>query len=102
YGAVIKLGSQSLDKPEEIQGWFSQAGFMDIQISTKEIDMVYRDEEEWWNVVWSISGRAGLEKLSSETLDEFKSKSFEKLQAQKQADGFHYRLEAFCTVAGKG
>ena len=102
YGATISLGSQSLDKSDEIQKWFSQAGFVDIQISTKEIDMVYRDEEEWWNVIWSISGRAGLEKLSSETLDEFKSKSFEKLQAQKQADGFHYRLEAFCTVAGKG
>src|SRR5687767_1366001 len=28
YGAVIKLGSQSLDTPEEIQRWFSQAGFV--------------------------------------------------------------------------
>ena len=101
YGATISLGSQSLDKPEEIQKWFSQAGFVDIQISTKEIDMVYRDEEEWWNVVWSISGRAGLEKLSSEELEQLKAEAFEKVQSQKQADGFHYRLDAFCTVAAK-
>ena len=101
YGAVIKLGSQSLDKPDEIQGWFSQAGFVDIQISTKEIDMVYREEEEWWNVVWSISGRAGLEKLSSEELEQLKTEAFEKVKAQKEADGFPYRLEAFCTVAAK-
>ena len=101
YGAVVKLGSQSLDKPDEIQGWFSRAGFVDIQISTKEINMVYRDEEEWWNVVWSISGRAGLEKLSSEELEQLKADAFEKVQSQKQADGFHYRLEALCTVAMK-
>jgi len=101
HGAVLKLGSQSLDTPEEIKRWFSQAGFVNIQIHTKEMDMIYREEEEWWNVEWSISGRAGLETLSPEALERFKSEAFEKAQAQKQADGFHYRLEAFCTVAGK-
>ena len=101
HGAVVKLGSQSLDTPDEIQRWLSQAGFTNIQISTKEMDMVYLDEEEWWNVEWSISGRAGLEQLSLEALEQFKSEAFEKAQAQKQADGFHYRLEAFCTTAKK-
>ena len=101
YGAVVKLGSQSLDKPEELQRWFSQAGFADMQITSKELDMVYLDEEEWCNVEWSISGRAGLEKLSPEVLEQFKAEAFEKVQAQKQVDGFHYRLEAFCTVARK-
>ena len=101
YGAVLKLGSQSLDKPEEIQNWFSQVGFVDIQISPKKVDMVYRDEEEWWSDVWSLSGRAGLEKLSPEALERFTAEAFEKVQAQKQVDGFHYRLEAFCTVGGK-
>src|SRR6185503_17037483 len=83
YGAVVKLGSQSLDKPEELQRWFSQAGFTDIQITSKELDMVYLDEEEWWNVEWSISGRAGLEKLSPEALEQFKAEAFEKVRAQK-------------------
>ncbi len=50
---------------------------------------------------WSISGRAGLEKLSPEDLEQFKAEAFEKVQTQKQADGFHYRLEAFCTTAKK-
>ena len=101
YGAVLKLGSQSLDKPEEIQNWFSEAGFVDVQISPKEVDMVYRDQEEWWSDVWSLSGRAGLEKLSPEDLERFKAEAIEKLQTQKQADGIHYRLEALCTTAKK-
>jgi ubiquinone/menaquinone biosynthesis C-methylase UbiE len=101
YGAVLKLGSQSLDKPEEVKRWFSQAGFVDIHVTSKALDMLYIDEEEWWNVEWSISGRAGLEKLSPETLEQFKAEAFEKAQAQKQADGFPYRLEALCTIAKK-
>ncbi|RPJ26204.1 MAG: methyltransferase domain-containing protein [Chloroflexi bacterium] len=101
HGAVLKLGSQSLDTPEEIHKWLSQAGFVDIRISFKELDMVYLDEEEWWNVEWSISGRAGLEKLSPKALEQFRKEAFEKARAQKQADGFHYRLEALCTIAKK-
>jgi len=99
YGAVVKLGSQSLDKAEVVQKWFSDAGFRDIQIITKELDMIYRDEEEWWNVEWSISGRAGLEKLTPEALKNFKAECFAKVQSQREADGFHYKLSAFCTTA---
>jgi hypothetical protein len=74
---------------------------VDVQITSKVLDMVYQDEEEWWNVEWSISGRAGLEKLSPEAFERFKAEAFMKLQEQKQGDGFHYRLEALCTVAKK-
>ena len=61
--------------------------------------MVYVDEEEWWNVEWSISARAGLEKLTPEALKQFKAECFRIMQAQREADGFHYRLAAFCTTA---
>lgn len=101
YVAIIKLGSQSLDQPDDIRRWFTEAGFKDIHITTKALDMVYVDEEEWWNVGWSLSGRAGLEKLSAEELERLKAVAFEKVQAQKQEDGFHYWLEAFCTTAKK-
>ena len=99
HGAVVKLGSQSLDTPEEIQAWFSRAGFEKLQITTKEIDMVYQDEEEWWNVHWSISGRAGLEKLTPDALKNFKAESFARMQSQREGDGFHHKLSAFCSTA---
>ena len=99
YGAVVKLGSQTLDQPDDIRRWFTEASFRDIQITSKELDMVFQDEEEWWNMEWSISGRAGLEKLNAEDLERFKAEAFDKVQAQKQEDGFHYQLEALCTVA---
>jgi ubiquinone/menaquinone biosynthesis C-methylase UbiE len=99
YQAVVKLGSQSFDTPDVIQKWFSDAGFGEIQITSKELDMVYHNEEEWWNVEWSISGRAGLEKLSLKALEDFKAECFAQAQSQREADGFHCRLLAFCTTA---
>jgi len=99
YGAVLPLGSQTLDKPEELERWFSEAGFAEIKTITKDIDMVYTEEEEWWNIHWNISARAGMEKLEPAVLKKFKEETFARMQAQREADGFHFRLQAHCTVA---
>lgn len=99
YGAVAKLSSQSLDTHEELLAWFSRAGFEDIHIATRELDMIYADEEEWWMMQWSISGRAGLERLAPGRLEQFKADVFERMQALRQTDGFHDRLQAHCTIA---
>jgi ubiquinone/menaquinone biosynthesis C-methylase UbiE len=99
YQAVVKLGSQSLDKREELFARFSLAGFTNVEIITKELDMIYGNEEEWWTMQWSISGRAGLEQLEPKQLKKFKAKVFERMQALRQADGFHDRLQAHCTIA---
>ena len=101
YQAVAKLGSQSLDKREELLARFSRAGFAKIQITTKEMDMIYADEEEWWATQWSISGRAGLERLEQRRLEQFKAEALDRLQALKQVDGFHHRLQAHVTLAVK-
>ncbi len=101
YQAVVKLGSQSLDKRDDLFARFSRAGFANIQITTKELDMIYEDEDDWWTMQWSISGRAGLERLEPRRLEQFKAEVFERLQALRQADGFHDRLQAHCTLAVK-
>ncbi len=101
YQAVVKLSSQSLDTREALLTQFGQAGFVNIQISTTEMDVVYDTEDEWWNMQWSISGRAGLERLEPKRLEQFKAEVFERMQALRQADGFHDRLQAHCTLAEK-
>jgi ubiquinone/menaquinone biosynthesis C-methylase UbiE len=100
-GAVLKLGSNSLDKPDEVQRWFRGAGFSGVNTISRDLDMVYKDDEEWWNVEWSISGRAGLDKLGPQELEQFKTEAFAKAKAQRQPDGYHCRLAAYCTTAVK-
>ena len=101
YQAVVKLGSQTLDKREELFDWFSRAGFANTQIITKDIDTFYADEEEWWATKWSISGRASLEQLESNRLERLKAEVFGRMQALKEADGFHDRLQVHLTLAIK-
>ncbi len=98
HQAVVKLGSQKLDSPEVIRSRFAAGGFHHVDVVPKELDMVYADEEEWWNVEWSISGRAGLDRLAPEALARFKAECFARVQSQREADGFHYRLLAFCAT----
>jgi hypothetical protein len=63
--------------------------------------MVYETEEEWWAMQWSISARAGLERLAPSRLAELEAEVFERMQALRQADGFHDRLLAHCAIAVK-
>lgn len=101
YQAVVKLGSHSLDTHEILDEWFSRAGFVNVQVITQNLDMVYADEAAWWAMQWSISGRAGLERLTPERLAEFKAEVFAHMQALRSPDGFHDRLQAHCTTAVK-
>jgi SAM-dependent methyltransferase len=99
YQAVVKLSSQSFDRPEALVGPFSRAGFTQIRTVPRELDVVYGTEEEWWAMQWSISGRAGLERLEPDRLARLKTDVFARMQALRRADGFHDRLLAHCTIA---
>ena len=101
YGIGVKMMTQNLDTPNEIQAALRGAGFTGIEISTETYDMVYADEEEWWMMRWSISGRATLEQMEPEALARFKAEAFERMQAIKQPDGFHDQLEAHFAIATK-
>lgn len=101
YQAVVKLGSQSFEQPEELAARFRRAGFSQIRTVLKELDVVYASEEEWWAVQWSLSSRGGLERLQPERLTQLKADVFERMQDLRQADGFHDRLLAHCTIAIK-
>ena len=50
---------------------------------------------------WSLSARAGLERLEPGRLAELKADVFARMQALRQADGFHDRLLAHCAIAVK-
>ncbi len=101
YEAIVKLASQKLDQPDDLFAWFNRVGFTNIQIITKELEMIYIDENEWWTIQWALSCRAGLELLEPKRLEQFKTEVIEHMQALREADGFHERLQAHCVVAVK-
>lgn len=101
YQLALKVRSWALDKRDELQAVFSQAGFSDIHITTEEADWVFGDEEEWWAMQWSTTNRATLEKMAPDVLERFKAEVSERMQALKQPDGMHYRLQVHFALATK-
>jgi ubiquinone/menaquinone biosynthesis C-methylase UbiE len=83
YGARASLGSNSLNTPEKIKPWFAKAGFVDTETSSRKLDTVYPTEDDYWNMRMSISGRAGLEKLSPSDFEKLKADLSSKIQATK-------------------
>jgi ubiquinone/menaquinone biosynthesis C-methylase UbiE len=94
YGAALRLGSNKLHNPDLLKARLLGAGFEDVSVTQKIVEEIYTDEEEWWNVEWSISGREGLERLGREALGRFKEEAFATMQAQRTPAGFPYRLAA--------
>jgi SAM-dependent methyltransferase len=94
YGASLKLTSQPLDRVEELADRLWRAGFAEVLAWTETYDWVCADEEQWWSAIWSISGRAALEKLSPSALERFKAEAFQKMQPLREPDGFHHMLQA--------
>jgi ubiquinone/menaquinone biosynthesis C-methylase UbiE len=99
YGAAVRLRTQMLDQGGALEAALREAGFSDIQIITEERDLAFADEAEWWETQWSISGRAGLERLEAETRERFRAEAFQRLQALRQPGGFHYRYRAHFGLA---
>ena len=101
YHADLRLQSQSFENPETLEKIFGEAGFSDIKLYTELFDWVCAQPEEWWNAQWSMSSRAGLEKLDTSALAQFKAEVFQNMSALKQPDGFHELLRAQFTLAQK-
>lgn len=101
YQIGVKLRTQSLGTREELVAALQAAQFADIRITTEHFDAVYPDEEAWWLMRWSISGRAALEQMAPPVLARFKAEAFARMQALREPDGFHDLLTALFTFATK-
>jgi ubiquinone/menaquinone biosynthesis C-methylase UbiE len=94
YQATVNLRTEMLDRPDSLRSALGEADFSGVQIATQEVDWVLPDADAWWTAQWSVSARAGLERLTPPALERLKTEVFEKIEMLQQPDGFHYRLQA--------
>jgi ubiquinone/menaquinone biosynthesis C-methylase UbiE len=101
YRANVRLQSQSFERPESVGNILSEAGFVGVTVHLEPFDWVCSQAEEWWDAQWSMSGRAGLERLEPQAQQRFKAEVFQHMRALQQPDGFHELLRAQFTLARK-
>jgi ubiquinone/menaquinone biosynthesis C-methylase UbiE len=99
YGAAVSFRTQALDRPKQLRAALRQAGFSDIQLKTEYAGIPFVDEAEWWDAQWSISARAGLERMTPEVLNHFRAAAFARLQALRRPDGFPVCYQANVSLA---
>lgn len=46
-------GGKELNKPAEIQSAMLEAGFRQSVILNEDYELIYRDEQEWWESKWT-------------------------------------------------
>lgn len=93
YGAVAKLQTEPFEDIGTLIRMCEHVGFDTTKTEVIEHEVVF-EEQEWWNIQWSVSRRAGLEQLGAKALEQLKNETFSKLKAMKIADGLKYNLRA--------
>jgi ubiquinone/menaquinone biosynthesis C-methylase UbiE len=77
---VTFRGDHSLDDPDELATLLQTTGFHDPRVTWHEIDLMFKDEHEWWRWAWSHGYRRVLEAMNSHQLHEYKKLCFDRLR----------------------
>lgn len=89
FGAVVGLKVRALDRLADLEGTLRAAGFADVAGFTARVDYVYPNAAAFWQMAWSTSGRAGLEKLEPIRLAELRDEILRGLASRRREDGLH-------------
>lgn len=78
-----------------------ETGFKNTQVISEEKVFLYKDEQEWWDKLWTHGALAALEKIPLDNMEDFKSEVFEKLREIKEAEGISDTLYVLSTLGEK-
>lgn len=99
YGAVVPLRTKSLDRADDLRAVLEAAGFSRVRVTTEWSEAVYADGAAFWRMLWSTSGRAGLEALEPPELARFTTEVDAGLRARMRPDGLHELLQVHYALA---
>lgn len=89
----------TLDTPSGMESVLQEAGFTEIETYSETNDMIYPDEEIWWQMLWTLGFRSMLESMSIETQILLKADLAQGLKDFKQSDGFHIPFETIYAMS---
>ena len=75
------------DTEEGLYQILEEAGFRNIRILCEEKVFNYKDEQEWWDKLWTHGFIRTLERISEDKMEAFKTEVFDKLREIKESEG---------------
>lgn len=89
------------DTEEGVYEVLEQAGFKNIQIIREEKTFIYRDEQEWWDKLWTHGYIRVLEKIPKDKIEALKKEVFSKLKEIKEREGIHVTMFVAYSIGEK-
>ncbi len=89
------------DTPDEMTTMLIKERFQRIRVIQEELDLIYIDEDEWWNQQWSHGMRELLEQIESTRRRTLKHELFQHLAKYKQPDGIHIPMRVLFALGTK-
>lgn len=86
---------------DELEAALTRAGFRPLRFVSESKVFVYRDDELWWESLWSHGMRRFLEKMDDATLRTVKTDLLDKVSVFRESDGVHTRFGTLNAVAEK-
>jgi len=75
------------DTEEGLYEILKVAGFKNIKVLSEEKTFIYKDEQEWWDKLWTHGYIRVMEMIPKEKLEDFRIEVFQKLTEIKESDG---------------
>jgi ubiquinone/menaquinone biosynthesis C-methylase UbiE len=101
FRPVPLVGRASFDNAEEIIEALTKAGFNEIEIFSEDKEFYCAGPDEWWASMWSHGGRALLERMGEETLEDFKKDCYNVVQRMAGEKGIPQLLRVLITRASR-
>jgi ubiquinone/menaquinone biosynthesis C-methylase UbiE len=95
------VATKDLDQEEEVTEELERVGFVEVQHGVDSRRFFFRDEMEWWGAQWSIFRRAFLERLDSESLQEYERQARRVVREWKTRDGIPIMISVRYSKASK-
>jgi len=90
------------DTEEGLKKILQETGFTNIEITSEEKEFIYKDEQEWWDKLWTHGAVKVLEMIPKDKLEDFKVEVFEKLRELKDEKGISAKMAVLYTRVCKG
>ncbi len=88
-----------LNTKEEIYTNFDHSNFENIEIYSEPKEFYYKNEQDWWNSIWSHGYRGILQRVDKKSLEKFKNDSLEVLKEMKVKQGIPEQTNVLITKA---
>lgn len=101
---VEDVVSSKLDSVEVIRKLLENINLIGIEIFQEENEVVYLDENQWWDEMWNNAVRGifeSIEKLGQDKFEEFQLKVNNAIQRYKRENGICINMNVIYAIAKK-